>query len=535
MTRTKIIPKNYNINRGAYQLVLPLDLEVFIPEDDSVRLLSQVLEGLDYTLLLQAYSHKGRSPVVHPITMFKIIVYAYSNGIYSSRAIEKACRRDINFKWLLQGERVPDHNTISRFRNKRLTSCLENLFYQFVQKLHEFGEIQYKNVFIDGTKIEANANKYTFVWKKATTKFENSLKEKILSFVEKINNQYQKSFYLSQEVIKVEELEEILAFLNTVKEEQKITFVYGKGRRKTILQRQVESLEDFIQKQRKYDKYNSIFDGRNSFSKTDTDATFIHMKEDHMRNSQLKPGYNIQIGVEGEYIVGVDISSERSDQLTLIPFLEKLNHQLPKKFEKIVADAGYESEENYQYLDNNGYEAYIKPQMYDSMKKASFKKKIGKRENMLYDQEDDTYICHNGKKLNYIEDKKRRSKSGYISDIKVYECENCEGCPYKSQCTRSKANRKLYVSETFLKKREESLKNITSEEGILLRMNRSIQVEGTFGILKQDYGFRRFLTRGKNNVKVEFLLLSLGYNVNKLHNKIQNDKQGMLLHEKEIA
>jgi transposase len=534
MQKQNIIHKEYTIHNDSYQLVLPLDTEILVPVDDSVRLLSKILEGLDYSKLRQAYSHIGRPPVSLRI-LFKIIVYAYMNNIYSSRKIEKACKRDINFMWLLGGEKAPDHNTISRFRSERLVAAIDNLFYQFVKVLGELGEIEYKNIFIDGTKIEANANKYSFVWKKATTKFEMRLKNNIETFIGNINDEYQSTFKFNHENNTLRLLEEILLFLNEKKKDQNIEFVSGIGKRKTVLQKHIETLNEYIEKQKKYDSYNKIFDGRNSFSKTDTDATFMHMKEDHMRNSQLKPGYNMQIGVEGEYIVGVDISSERSDQLTLIPFLENLSDQLPKQFENVTADAGYESEENYLYLAKHKQKSYIKPQTYEGMKKKSFKKKIDKRENMEYDDVADEYICHNQKRLKNVGTQTRKSKNGYESETKIYECESCEGCSYKNECTKAKGNRRMQFSPTFVEKRQESFENITSPEGIALRMNRSIQAEGAFGVLKEDYGFRRFLTKGKRNVKVEFMLLCLGYNFNKLHKNIQNEKLGVTFYKKEIA
>ena len=201
----------------------------------------------------------------------------------------------------------------------------------------------------------------------------------------------------------------------------------------------------------------------------------------------------------------------------------------------MVDDAGYESEENYVYLDENEQTSFIKPQAYEGMKKANFKKNISKRENMDYNEKDDEYTCHNNKTLRPTGTTIRKSKSGYKSEVTIYECESCYDCEHKSKCTKATGNRKMQVSKLFIEKRNRSLTNITLPEGILLRMNRSIQVEGAFGVMKEDYGFRRFLTRGKNNVKIEFTLLSFGYNINKLHNKIQNNRCGLFLHEKEIV
>ena len=291
-------------------------------------MLYDVMEGLDYTELNKTYSTIGRNPALLPETMFAIIVYGYMEGIYSSRALEKVCKRDINFKWLLQGQEPPTHNSIDRFRRERLAQCIENLFNQFIKKLRELDEIQFKNIFIDGTKIEACANRYTFVWKKVTDKFEDKLQKKTKESLIKMNHDLNLGFIIPNKKITVQDAKYIFDVLYSSIKLNNIEFVYGKGKRKSKLQKYTEELNEFIEKQSKYDEYNSIFNGRNSFSKTDHDATFMHMKEDHMKNGQLKPAHNIQIGVEGEYIVGVDISSERSDQLTFIPFLDGLEANL---------------------------------------------------------------------------------------------------------------------------------------------------------------------------------------------------------------
>lgn len=510
---------------------ISIDIESLVPENDSVRLLSQVLEGLDYSVLDEAYSTKGRKPAVPPKVLFKILVYGYLSNVFSSRKIEKSCKRDINFMWLLQGRKAPDHNTIARFRTGRAAGAIDNLFSQVIKKIAVLDSIEFKNVFIDGTKIEAYANKYTFVWKKTISKNQDKLYKNALALVEKINTKLSSSFILTNTKAEVTYMTEILNFLNNKKIKEGIQFVYGKGKRKSEIQRYIEAVEDIIERQTKYDEFYKTFGDRNSFSKTDRDATFMKMKDDHMRNAQLKPGYNIQIAVESEYIVGALVSSERSDQRTLIPLLKMIEKNLGEKFSNIVADAGYESEENYIFIEQNNQASFIKPQNYETMKKSSFKRDIGKRENMKYDEELDEYTCYNKRKLRPSGHKTRTFKSGYKSQIVIYECDNCSECEYKTKCTKATGNKKLQVSKLFVQKRQQSFDNITTPEGILLRVNRSIQVEGAFGVLKEDYGFRRFYTRGKKNVKVEFLLLSLGYNLNKLHNRIQNDRCGIPLHE----
>jgi transposase len=523
MRLTKYTTKDYTELGQTYQLVLPLSLDGFIPEDDSVRLLSHELEDLDYTKLYQAYSAKGRNPAVDPKTMFKILTYSYSQNVYSSRKIETACKRDINFMWLLAGAKPPDHSTIARFRTGFLAQACEDLFYQLVRRLALMGELSKETVFIDGTKLESCANKYTFVWKKSVGKWEEKMFGTIEKAVQLVNYEYLQSFCVTKEN-RASDLLKIVDFLTSYCHEQGISFVQGRGKRKTIHQRYQEMFQRFLGRQLLYDLHHSRFGERNSYSKTDIDATFMHMKDDHMRNAQLKPGYNVQIGVDSEYVVSADIFQDRNDVWTLVPFLKHMEEELGFRYPSVTADSGYESEEGYNYLKENSQIPYIKPQTYEKWKKRSFKKDISKRENMDYDRETDTYICHGGKKLSPLYIKKQKSKSGYTSEVTVYECVDCSGCPHKEKCTKAKGNKRLYVSKNFIEKRQESYENILSEKGTVYRMNRSIQVEGAFGVLKNDYEFQRFLLRGKTKVKLEILLLCIGYNINKLHAKIQNER-----------
>lgn len=283
---------------------------------------------------------------------------------------------------------------------------------------------------------------------------------------------------------------------------------------------------------------------RNSLSKTDESATFMHLKEDHMRNSQLKPAYNVQIAVDAEYIVATEIFNDRTDVNTFIPFMEKIKNNLGVEYMYPTADAGYESEENYTYFEKNGQKPCIKPANYEQTKTRKYRNDIGKAENIQYDENTDTYTCHYGRKLVNVGVRKSKTSSGYISEKTMYQCEGCGGCPHKAQCIKHNARcntpleertKRFELSKVFKKQREKMLERINTEQGILLRINRSIQVEGAFGVLKEDMGFRRFLTRGTANVKTEILLLCLAYNIQKLHNKTIANRQGQFMHEIKAA
>ena len=535
MLQNKILQKDYTLSSLYYQIKLPLDVETLIPADDPVRLLSAFVEGMELSDLYQTYG-KIKKNQATPRQLLKIMVYASMNRIYSSRDIETACRRDINFMYLLEGKPAPDHATFARFISLHFAQCSKKTLSEVSKLLYSLGEISGKSIFIDGTKIESVANKYTFVWKTTVTKNQAKLFDKILVLVEACENLYGLRLAYGGKV-SLHTLKRLLKKLCRIQQEEGIVFVHGSGRRKTRLQKSMENLETYIAKLKEYNKKLHICGDRNSYSKTDPDATFMRLKEDAMLNGQLKPAYNLQHGVDSEYITWLDISPRPTDTRTLIPFLKDMELHLPFKYQEIVADAGYESEENYLFLEGNGQLAYIKPQNYEISKTRKYGQDIGRAENMEYDEESDCYYCKNGQALAVQYEKKEKTASGYRRTVTVYRSSGCGGCPFKTECIKGNnckipmedRQKVLYVSKKMKEKRQETLERITSDYGTQLRMNRSIQAEGSFANLKEDMGFRRYLYRGKANVTAQSILLAIGYNMNKLHHKIQAGRTGQHL------
>ena len=530
----KKIQLDYTSNGSVYQLVLPMDIGEIIPEDDSVRLLNATMERMDYKELYAAYSRQGRIEY-SPKDLFKIVIYGYMTRIYSSRDIESACRRDINFMYLLGRHPAPDHNTIARFRSERLPYAIDGLLVQLVDLLRDSGEISGETIFVDGTKIEANANRYSFVWKKTITKNEEKMQEKMGKELPTIASEFGIHFHVG-DTIKVQEIKKLRKRLRALAKKKGIIFVHGSGKRKTSLQRAIETVEGYLVRLKSYNDYNHSLGERNSLSKTDRDATFMRMKEDHMLNGQLKPAYNVNIAVDSEYIVGTYISSDRSDSKTIIPFMEQLKDY---KYKKIVADAGYESEENYTYFEEQEQLAFIKPTNHEKAKTRKYKNDIGRRENMEYDEKTDSYTCHAGRSLKVAYVKRTKSPTGYPTETTIYSCESCSDCQFKNKCipqykaekdSTGERRKNLYVSKRFAQQRDKMEKRINTEEGKLLRVNRSIQVEGAFAVLKHDMNYRRFLLRGKVKVQTEWNLLCIAYNINKLHAKAQAGRLGLHLH-----
>ena len=458
MLLTKLLQKDYTKNSDGYQLKLPLNLETIIPDNDSVRLLSQFVEAMDLTDLYSTYE---RINSVSPRTLLKIVLYSYMNGDYSSRSMELNCKRDINFMFLLEGSPAPDHATFARFRSIHFAPCSKRILAEMSNALFDMGEISGETIFIDGTKIEASANKYTFVWKKAVTKNQAKLLQKLADFVAECELLYDIKIVYGN-TIKIRHVKKLRKKLYALKETENIVFVHGIGKRKTSLQKSIETLDSYLNRLKKYNQQIHICAERNSYSKTDHDATFMRMKEDAMGNGQLKPAN------------------------------------------------------------------------YEISKTRKYKNDIGKIENMEYDVKKDIYTCKNGKKLGVDHIRHSKSKTGYVSEKTIYKCEDCNGCPYKSECIKGnncktpleERTKTLQVAKTFLKHRKEDLDRILSEEGILFRTNRSIQAEGSFGDLKQDMQFRRYLSKGNANVLAESTFLAMARNINKLHNKIQNGRTG---------
>ena len=348
-----------------------MNIEILLPENAPVRLACAQLEELDYRKLYEAYSSRGRKSAADPRVMFQIMAYGYQCGIYSSRKLEEACRYRVDFIWLRGDEPVPDHSTFARFRTGRCREAVEDLFYQYVRLLEKLGETDHQTVFVDGTKLESRAGRYTFCWRKNVEKQLAKVKQQI---------------YGQTGLKRLSSLKKRLE-----KQKAEIVFVQGSGHRKSEAQKHWEMLDALRQRWENYEQSLEIMGtDRNSYSKTDPDATFMRMKEDHMRNGQLKPGYNVQIAVNSEYITGIEVFSDRTDYRTLGKFMNALSRNHRKKYAKLVADAGYESLQNYLYLEKRRIQCYIKPQNHDQRKTAKFRRQIGRMENMTYLPEEDS-------------------------------------------------------------------------------------------------------------------------------------------------
>ena len=489
-------------------LLLPPSLDELVPENHMVRVVDAVIDRLDISDILSTYRGGGNS-AFNPKMMLKVLVFAYLSNVYSSRRIEELLRRDIYFMWLA-GMKRPDFRTINYYRGKRLKEGFDTVFTQVVRLLHEEGFVSLKVQYIDGTKIESVANKYTFVWRGSVEKYDARLKAKTEALLRQIE---QNHAIENQENPVPEELtaEEVTKRVERIKEKVDADNL-GKEERKAL--KQIET--DSVPRMNRYKEQLETMGSRNSYSKTDPDATFMRMKEDAMLNGQLKPGYNVQISTENQFITNFGIYQRPTDTLTMISYLESFKARYGMQSEEIVADSGYGSEENYEYMFSNGMTPYVKYNMFHVEQRRGYRNNPFRVSNLFYNPDDDFYVCPMGQKLKFIRQEKRYTASGYQQTVSVYRACRCEGCPLRGQCHKSKRDRQIEVNHTLDDYKARARELLTSEQGIKHRSNRPIEPEAVFGQIKECGRFRRLRLKGLTGAKIDFGLKALAHNLRKL-------------------
>lgn len=489
-------------------LLLPPSLDELVPENHMVRVVDAVIDRLDISDILSTYRGGGNS-AFNPKMMLKVLVFAYLSNVYSSRRIEELLKRDIYFMWLA-GMKRPDFRTINYYRGKRLKEGFDAVFTQVVRLLHEEGFVSLKVQYIDGTKIESVANKYTFVWRGSVEKYDARLKAKTEALLRQIE---QNHAIENQENPVPEELtaEEVTKRVERIKEKVDAENL-GKEERKAL--KQIET--DSVPRMNRYKEQLETMGPRNSYSKTDPDATFMRMKEDAMLNGQLKPGYNVQISTENQFITNFGIYQRPTDTLTMISYLESFKARYGMQSEEIVADSGYGSEENYEYMFSNGMTPYVKYNMFHVEQRRGYRNNPFRVSNLFYNPDDDFYVCPMGQKLKFIRQEKRYTASGYQQTVSVYRASRCEGCPLRGQCHKSKRDRQIEVNHTLDDYKARARELLTSEQGIKHRSNRPIEPEAVFGQIKECGRFRRLRLKGLTGAKIDFGLKALAHNLRKL-------------------
>ena len=512
---------NNTLNSLRKQLTFDFMLDFTVELTSEEVALLTLFENLDYSGF---GTRLGRKEKVEPFRMMLLLIHGAMNSRTSSRELEKHVERDLFMKAVFGTDVHLDHSTISRFISRNQKQ-IEDVFRQSVEKLASLGELGKKVVFQDGTKIESRAGRYTFVWKSATEKN----MEKCLSRIRSLLKEAADAGLVQTDEASFKEPEKPLASAVSMIDEQGLfnpSEKKGRGHRKSRINRLREKAVAELSKLEMQRKHLSMMDGRNSLSRTDTDATFMRMKEDHMRNGQLKPAYNIQNAVDSNYIIASFISSDRTDYKAAGHILAKLD-KLPWKYDIYCADSGYDSLESFQELEKREIEAYIKPQDWEISKTRSYRSDIGRSVNMAYVEKDDCFICKNGKRLTFSGLRTSRKNS---RPARVYECHRgCISCQYRQQCIRNHRKvryKRLEVQLEHQKRQRIAHELLSTNFGAEVRANRSIQVEGRFAFQKQQFGLRRFSSFGKARVFSEWLVCCMAANTAQLAARIEQGKVG---------
>lgn len=517
------------------QTALTLNLDFAIPSNHLANAISWFVDSIPEDVLLGDPAKTGR-PAYHPAMMLKILLFAYSRRVFSGRKIELMLEENLPMMILADQQKISYH-TINNFRSSsHANELVKKSFIYFTNFLVDEGLINEGAVFIDGTKIEADANRYTFVWRKAVEKYHDKLKGQAVEaydeliaqeVVKEMNKEMNKEkVQTSQGLAELAQETEAEIEKLTKEIEQEPKAIPGgsprKARRRGLKKLLHKLKKDYVPRMKKYEEAEKIFAGRNSYSKTDHDATFMHMKEDHMKNGQLKPGYNIQAATTDQYVVDYALYPNPTDFKTLEPFLDQMT--VLDKFDKIVADAGYGSEYNYSMLEEKypDQKYFIPYTMYEKEQSRKYKNDPSKLSNWYYNEKDDYYIDHLGVRFNFKYYSQRKDRStGQVRDFKVYEADEFQLTPELEQLAKTASGRQRQVryNPNWQYLKEKAKEVLQSEEGKHIYGMRKYDVEPVFGHLKNVFGMRRTHLRGKKKVETDIGIVFMMMNISKYWNR----------------
>lgn len=490
-------------------VLFPSNLSDKISANHPVRIVNKVVDSVNIDDILSTYKGGGTSSY-HPRVMIKILFYSYLNNIYSCRKIARQLEENIHYMWL-SGDITPNFRTINNFRSQKLKGQIQHLFSELVKLMVDVGYVSLDTQYIDGTKIEAASNRYTFVWRKSVEKHKQKLEVKVDSILKDIDAS------INADIASQNESDEF-AELDSGELQQKINLLNERLEElNKTQQKQVKQLkEDALPRLKKYESQLETLGNRNSFSKTDPDATFMRMKEDHMKNGQLKPAYNIQISTENQILTNFSIHQRAGDPATFIPHIEQFT-QFYDKYPKVaVADSGYGSEQNYKYAEEQKIEAFIKYNYFHKEQKRVYKKNPFLPSNLFYNSKEDFLVCPMGQRMNKMGSLRKVSDLGFISQVSVYQAQNCIGCPLRTGCHKSKNNRRVEINHNLNRLRKTARDKLLSDVGVYHRGKRPIEPEAVFGHIKYNNKFNRFTLKGLDKVEIEFGLVAIAHNLRKI-------------------
>lgn len=502
----------WKTNNQSQLSLLPPSYDDFVPDNHPVRIVNTIIDQIDISCIERTYKGGGTSSY-HPRDLLKILIYAYLRNLYSSRKIEQALGENVHFMWL-SGCIQPDHNTISNFRSGKLKGNFKKIFNQVVILLAEQGCLNIKDIYVDGTKIEANANRYTFVWGKSIQNSRERIKKQLKELWRYVETVYADEAQQPNEpdnfdAVDPKEVSKTIDKINQALE--------GKTIDKKVKQKLNYAKKNWPKNVIKYNQQQAQMGARNSMSKTDPDATFMRMKDDHMQNGQLKPGYNLQASSNNQFIVNYTLAQTTADTTTLINHLEEHQESFDQYPEILTADAGYGSEQNYTYLEDQNIEAFVKYNYFHKEQKQHKKPPNPfDPDQLYYNLEQDSYYCPMGQQMKNIGTYQRTTKNGHLQTYTRYQAINCAGCPLRSSCFKAKGNRIIERNYQLIRLKAQAKQKLLSARGIAHRKQRCWDIEAIFGNIKHNMNFKRFMLRGIDKVNTEIGLIAMAHNLKKV-------------------
>lgn len=521
MLSTTKTESNYVYYYNVIQMVLPLDVETIIPESSEVVSFLDVMKGINLNKYFEfKLETRGRNGY-DKTHLLRTVLFAYMINVRSLREIARMCQYDIRFMHLMEGA-TPSFMAFERLEKDYLSKSYDDIFFDVSKRIGSLMNIDYTKSYTDGTKIEANANKNTFVYKKRITNQINNKSVDITNHINDLNIEFGYSYPI-KELYNALDMGYIAQYLMEVMILNDITPVYGTGRRKTVIQRYYDYFLDVFIKFNDYEYWLDIIGNRNSCSKTDLDATMCATKMDYYNNTGItRPCYNAQISVSDGVIVNADLFQRPADNRTFIPMMERFYQYYGFYPLFPMADAGYGDYENYMYCINKMMNPVMKYSMYGKAEDSNFIK-TRKYNSYIWSVNDAGYkICPNGSvfdEYKYTRIDYDRSGQDYLKLNDYYQNHGqCASCPLRKECIKSEINNRTITRNSILDEFYGYVDlTLSTEFGKELKKQRSIQVEGAFGVIKNDMKFTKFTRRGINNTKMEFLLVCLAYNLRKYH------------------
>ncbi len=518
--KPKVVFKPYSQNQ---EFLLPKNLEEEIVEGHVCRLISSIIDEMDLTHIYEKYKGGGAS-AYNPSMLLKVWILGFVNKIYTSRLLAKALRENVTFMWI-SGKQNPNFRTLNSFR-KSLGKEIRQIFKEMVVLGIKIEIISGKDIFIDHTKVEANANKHKIVWRKNVERRQKSIDDELddlFDYIDKVNEEEDKIFgdkdlpEKERKEFDKDKVKKIVEKINKRIKDEKIS-----RQKAAEIKKKVRRIVELVGKKTDYDEKKNVLGERNSYSKTDIDAVAMMMKD----KLSIKPAYNEGIATENGFVVNYILDDNCGDGKSFIPLMDGVIDNLGKTPETATADAAYGNEENHSYLETKTIGNYLKYNLYHKEKSKKWREAKLRFNDFIYDKEKDEFTCKNNSKLVFEKEFDDITQTGFVKKMKKYVVQEgqCVNCPFKSKCTEGKA-RSISVSWNAERLKEIARQNLNSDKGKELRKRRGNEVESVFGDKKLNNKMPRFILRGIKKVNIEAGLYFITHNIKKIHEYLTKKRE----------